>query len=181
MSAASRATSVPRSPMAIPIWAARNAGASLTPSPVMATTSSFAFSALTSASFWLGRQPGEHGGPGRTDVELMRRQAGDVRARKNAASDLDPGVARDRLGGQRCVAGHHDDADAGAPTQRDRCGNFRPHGVLEADQSPEGECKPVDVLRDAGCGSLGLGHAENPQAPTRHSRDETLDVKPLAR
>ena len=53
-SAASRATSVPRWPMAMPIWAASSAGASLTPSPVMATTSPSAFSASTSASFCSG-------------------------------------------------------------------------------------------------------------------------------
>ena len=51
MSAASRATSVPRFPMAIPISAAWSAGASLTPSPVMATISPFALKAWTSASF----------------------------------------------------------------------------------------------------------------------------------
>mmetsp|Transcript_108133 Transcript_108133/g.247983 ORF Transcript_108133/g.247983 Transcript_108133/m.247983 type:complete len:259 (-) Transcript_108133:1662-2438(-) len=39
MSAASLATSVPRIPMARPTWACLRAGASLTPSPVMATTS----------------------------------------------------------------------------------------------------------------------------------------------
>ena len=39
MSAASRATSVPLRPMATPTSAARSAGASLTPSPVTATTS----------------------------------------------------------------------------------------------------------------------------------------------
>ena len=35
----SRATSVPRPPMAMPMWAAFRAGASLTPSPVIATIS----------------------------------------------------------------------------------------------------------------------------------------------
>ena len=52
---ASRATSVPFSPMAIPILAALSAGASLTPSPVMATISLFFFfSAFTIFNFCSG-------------------------------------------------------------------------------------------------------------------------------
>jgi hypothetical protein len=47
MSAASRVTSVPVIPMAIPISAALMAGASLTPSPVIATTSPSPWSART--------------------------------------------------------------------------------------------------------------------------------------
>ena len=38
MSEASRVTSVPVTPIAIPMWASRRAGASFTPSPVIATT-----------------------------------------------------------------------------------------------------------------------------------------------
>ena len=41
--------------MAMPIWAALSAGASLTPSPVMATISPLALSARTSRSFCSGR------------------------------------------------------------------------------------------------------------------------------
>jgi hypothetical protein len=52
--AASRATSVPERPMAMPTSAARSAGASLTPSPVIATSSPMRFSALTILSFCSG-------------------------------------------------------------------------------------------------------------------------------
>ena len=52
--AASRATSVPRPPMATPMLAALSAGASLTPSPVMATTCPSAASAWTRRSFCSG-------------------------------------------------------------------------------------------------------------------------------
>ncbi|MPN06509.1 hypothetical protein SDC9_153765 [bioreactor metagenome] len=51
---ASRATSVPFSPMAIPMFAALSAGASFTPSPVMATISLFRFRAFTNISFCSG-------------------------------------------------------------------------------------------------------------------------------
>ena len=54
MSAASRATSVPRSPIAMPTSAAFSAGASLTPSPVMPTRSPAACSAWTRSSFCSG-------------------------------------------------------------------------------------------------------------------------------
>ena len=54
MSAASRETSVPVIPIAMPMSAALRAGASLTPSPVIATTSPLACSARTIASFCSG-------------------------------------------------------------------------------------------------------------------------------
>ncbi len=52
---ASRATSVPLLPMAMPISADLRAGASLTPSPVIATTSPSAFRASTIRSFCSGK------------------------------------------------------------------------------------------------------------------------------
>ena len=54
MSAASRVTSVPVMPIAIPMSAAFTAGASLTPSPVMATTWPSRCSALTIRSLCSG-------------------------------------------------------------------------------------------------------------------------------
>ena len=52
--AASRATSVPRSPMAMPTCAALSAGASFTPSPVMATTAPSSRSSRTRRSLCAG-------------------------------------------------------------------------------------------------------------------------------
>jgi hypothetical protein len=54
MALASLATSVPATPMATPMSACRSAGASLTPSPVMATISPRAWSAVTMWSFCSG-------------------------------------------------------------------------------------------------------------------------------
>ena len=54
MLAASRATSVPRPPIATPISAAFSEGASFTPSPVIATTAPVDFRALTMRSFCSG-------------------------------------------------------------------------------------------------------------------------------
>ncbi len=53
-SEASRAASVPRPPMATPMSAALRAGASFTPSPVIATSSPWAWSAATSRSLCSG-------------------------------------------------------------------------------------------------------------------------------
>ena len=54
ISAASLATSVPDIPMAIPILALDNAGASFTPSPVIATISPWLCKELTMRIFWSG-------------------------------------------------------------------------------------------------------------------------------
>src|ERR1043165_3214327 len=70
MSAVSLATSVPVMPIAIPMSARLMAGASLTPSPVIATTSSLACSAST-IRIW---SAGDHPHP------VLRRHAGkDIR------------------------------------------------------------------------------------------------------
>ncbi len=55
MLAASRVTSAPVSPMAMPISASLTAGASFTPSPVMTTTCPILFKALTISNLCWGR------------------------------------------------------------------------------------------------------------------------------
>ena len=60
MSAAPRATSVPRTPMATPMSARWSAGASFTPSPVIATTSPRACSTSTIRSLCSGVDAREH-------------------------------------------------------------------------------------------------------------------------
>lgn len=54
ISDANFATSVPDSPIAIPIWAYFKAGASLTPSPVIATISPYSINNFTSSYLWAG-------------------------------------------------------------------------------------------------------------------------------
>ncbi|HEX8108961.1 MAG TPA: hypothetical protein VF516_14615, partial [Kofleriaceae bacterium] len=54
MSDTSRVTSVPVLPIAIPTWASRSAGASLTPSPVIATIAPRAFQSRTLRSLSSG-------------------------------------------------------------------------------------------------------------------------------
>ena len=83
MVAASLATSVPEIPMAIPMSARLSAGASFTPSPVMATTSPPRLSAETIRSLCAGDTRAKTEVPGRTCASassLMRSRATPVTA-----------------------------------------------------------------------------------------------------
>ena len=54
ISEANLATSVPESPIAIPICAYLRAGASFTPSPVIATIYPYSINSFTNSYLWLG-------------------------------------------------------------------------------------------------------------------------------
>src|SRR6516165_9268614 len=139
--AASRATSVPRPPMAIPICAALSEGASLTPSPVMATTSPLAFSALTIRNFCSGI----------VRAKIVAERTRSLRAASLMLSSSAPvtispdsrlacaAIAR----GLRIIAGDHDHADAGGAALL----NCRRHGraqrIRKADEAEERERKLV--------------------------------------
>ena len=77
----SRATSVPRMPIAMPMCAALSAGASLTPSPVMATTSPAALNACTRRSFCSGRDAREDADPAHRPGEPRVVERADFRRR----------------------------------------------------------------------------------------------------
>ena len=148
IAAASRATSVPRSPIAMPMSAALSAGASLTPSPVIATTSPRAFSARTMRSFCSGTTRAKmltspmrsascvvaHLGELGAGDELRRLASGRSRARCDVAV---PGI----------VAGDHDDADAGRVRLGDRLRHALADRVLQADQADELEVEVVLLAR----------------------------------
>jgi hypothetical protein len=101
--------------MAMPMSACFSAGASLTPSPVIATTSPLACSALHQAQLLLRIDT-------REDVDLLDYSA---QALVVQSREIDPGerclsflgdveLAGDRQGGDRVIAGDHLDRDAGA-------------------------------------------------------------------
>ena len=110
IAAASRAASVPDRPIATPTSARRSAGASLTPSPVTATTSPCAWSSSTSASF----------------------DAGVARATMSVVGE--PERVADRARGRRVVAGEHANGDAGVARLVDRRGGGRPQRVVKRDE-----------------------------------------------
>ena len=80
-SAASRAAAVPDSPMATPMSACLSAGASLTPSPVIATTSPRRLERAHEPQLVLGGDAREHGRLRRGVLELGRRRGRRARDR----------------------------------------------------------------------------------------------------
>ena len=112
------ATSVPAMPIATPMSAWRSAGASLTPSPVIATTSPAAWSALTMPSFCSGVRGRRPRSAPRRSPRARRSSAGSSSPSSTPSSPMPwPG---DGGGGRRVVAGDHHDADARLPAALDR-------------------------------------------------------------
>ena len=118
---ASRATSVPERPIAMPMSARRSAGASLTPSPVIATTWPSAAQRVGDAQLRLRRAAREDQlvAAAQQLVELglahrVQLLAGDHG--RVLADDTD--LAGDRGCREAVVAGDHDDPDARAAWQR---------------------------------------------------------------
>ena len=179
MSAASLDTSVPVMPMATPIFAVLSAGASLMPSPVIATMWPLRCSDSTIRSLWSGstraktRTCSTMASSSRV-VHVAQLGAGDeARARLE-----DVELARDRAGGRRVVAGDHDGADVRAPRDRDRLLHLLARRIDHADD-PEQHEIVLDALRqlDVGrgivrdrcpsdaAGTRARGDRERAQAP----------------
>ena len=114
MTAACLETSVPVMPIAMPMSAFLRAGASLTPSPVMATTWPFLRRMSTRWTLSSGETRAMTPMPSIWLDGLVVAQGTEVGAGHGAA--LDAQLAGDRLGRDRVVAGDHPDLDA------------RPHG-----------------------------------------------------
>jgi hypothetical protein len=162
MSAAERATSVPTTPMATPMSARRSAGASFTPSPVMATTSPQAWSAWAMRSFCSGatrRAPPRRspaGRRGRRRLPGARRRAPPGRC---AARPWRPRRRRWPV-----VAGHHDHPDPDPPAAGDRLGDLGPDRVGHPHQ-PEELQLPLGVGGGRGhlAVELAAGQGQHPQ------------------
>ena len=136
MPAACIATSVPVA-IAMPTSAAASAGASLIPSPTMATTLPSAFSRATHVGLVARQDLGEHP----VDAELLR----------------------DRIGRARAVAGHHDGFDAARMQAGDRLMRARGLTVSPKATSPSTRASGAvsashDTVRpwDSSASRLGL-------------------------
>ena len=140
MSAASLATSVPVMPIATPMSAALSAGASFTPSPVIATIRRPPAARRRSAACAPGRRARRREtsrtvAAQRVVVERLELGAGDdARAGRGDAE-----VGGDPRGGLRVVAGDHQHAHAGGVRVGDRGARLRPRRVDHADQAEEDE------------------------------------------
>src|SRR5665647_3516020 len=111
ITAASLETSVPVMPMATPMSAFFNAGASLTPSPVMATMLSFCWSSVTRI-LSSGVTRATYADLIQLWLQLFIRNGGELRPCQGLA--LDAQLVADGGGGHRMVAGNHAHLDAGA-------------------------------------------------------------------
>ena len=142
MSAESLATSEPTIPIATPMSACLSAGASLTPSPVIATTSSRDCRASTMRSFCSAVTRAK------TWVRSIRsgRSSSPVASssRPVTTTGLHPGPGQPDVGadgrpGGRVVAGDHLDRDPGRTAPRHRRDRLGPRGVDEAGQPHQRE------------------------------------------
>ena len=102
------ATSVPL-PIAIPMWAALIDGASLTPSPVIATTSPFCLSVSTSSTLCSGATRPTMPIRSIRSQTLGLAHRGELRTEDRLP--VDPELLRDRRAGDDVVTGDHPNSD----------------------------------------------------------------------
>ena len=140
---ASRATSVPRLPMAMPMWAALSAGASFTPSPIIATISPLSRRARTSRSFCSGvvRAKTE---VGHESTQLRVAGGGELGAHRDPEPSR-PSRTRHGACRLRVIPGDHDDANAGAAALGERGGHRCADRVAQREQA-----KQLEVRRHVG-------------------------------
>ena len=120
----------------------RNAGASFTPSPVIATTSPRERSASAMRSLASGEVRANTISPGLVEqlVELRLAHRVEVAADHGGqASCADPDLAGDLGSGQRMITGDDQHADAGGVTSRDRFGDLGAGWVEHRDGAEEAE------------------------------------------
>ena len=161
--------------MAMPMSAALSAGASFTPSPVIATTSPRACSAATIRSLCSGATRAIDGRPARGVHEALLVEGVQFGAAVGAcrARPADTQVAGDPLGGHRMVAGDHDGPDAGAMGLGDRLRDLGAWRIHDSDASAVDE-PALGVLTEGvrvDVGGLPVGDAEGAIAALREPDD----------
>ena len=142
ITAASFDTSVPVMPIATPMSAFLSAGASFTPSPVMATMLRLPLERADQADLVLRRHAGHHADVVEFGDQLLVAHGGELGAGERLAGDAE--LVADRGGGHRVVAGDHAHLDAGAVALLDgrlRLGTGR---IDDADHRQQREV--VDVV-----------------------------------
>ena len=149
----------------------------------MATTSSFAFSALTMRSFCSGTTRAKTCDVGHAPRQLVVGHPLELGPGERVLAVREPGLPGDALGGRRIVAGDHHDANAGGLTLRDRGGHRGPQRILEPEQADELEGEVVVLVRGAPPGEPRLGRRRGPAGPaTRESlTSPASDARSLGR
>ena len=160
------ATSVPL-PIAIPMWAALIDGASLTPSPVIATTSPFCLSVSTSNTLCSGATR-----PTTPMLSIRFIRSASLERRELRAEDrlaVDPQLLGDRRAGHDVVTGDHANPDVRALGILDRLLGRRARWVDHPDEARH--LKPVDVAQQiAGRGRTSPGRCHGHRPPSRAAR-----------
>ena len=137
ITAASLETSVPVMPMATPMSAVFRAGASFTPSPVMATTLPFSLSSRTSRTLSSGATRATTPISSSSPRELLVAHRGELGAGHRPS--LDAQLGGDRGGGRGVVAGDHPNPDAGVVALGDRGLGLGARRVDDADHREQRE------------------------------------------
>ena len=179
---ASFATSVPVTPMATPMSARFSAGASLTPSPVIATNCPAVLERRDDLELLLGGDPRVDSDVAHPLLERLQRQRGKLGpGHDGIAVAHDPEPPGDRPGRERMVSRDHDRHDAGGLARRDGRLRLLARGVDDADEAEEGEL-PLDRLRRERRGQgRPSPHADgqHPQAVGRHPLARRHEVVPV--
>ena len=162
------------------MWAAFSDGASLTPSPVMATTSPSAFSALTILSFCSGMMRAK------TFAAPMSRLSSASSMLSSASPVMtlprvEPRLPGDGGRGFRIVAGDHDDPNAGRSAFLHRRGSAGPQGIGKAHETDEIERKLARRSRQLAGVVGGSRNAQNPQPLGRHFLDAAASTHRVPR
>ena len=148
--AASRATSVPMPPIATPISARASAGASFTPSPVIATISPRGLQRGDDADLLRRIDPGVHPNGARHAAPVRPRAALPARAR--SAPCRRHRACRSARAMARAVAGWSPviitGVMPGLPADRYRGARFRPRRVQQPDQTQQGQVALQRCRRD---------------------------------
>ena len=173
-SAASRATSVPCAPIATPMSASRSAGASFTPSPVIATTWPARLQRAGDAQLVLGCDPGDHhavswsSSSARCCVVVR-----EVAPSSTVPSGVRAGRPRSAMapGGRGVVAGDHRDPDAGPRHGAECSRHVRAGRVLQGEQTEELEVVlHSSAARPSASFARGDGeHAQSARQPAEPS------------
>jgi hypothetical protein len=135
--------------MATPMSACLSAGASLTPSPVTATTSPRAWSAATTRSFCAGVARAKITGPATTSRRSSSpivSSSAPLTMRSDVSGDQ-PDPSRDALRGHAVVPGDHQDPDPGTVTGGDRGGHGLAGRVEHADHPEPGQVAFEHLVR----------------------------------
>jgi hypothetical protein len=179
--AASRATSVPRPPIAMPMVAALSAGGVVHAVARHRHDVSPRHESANDPELLLGHHAGEDRRRPDTRDELVVPERVELRSGQRLPCPEARGV-RDGASGLGVVAGDHDDMDPGGAALGDGFGHARADRIFEPDEAEPLEHEVVLTFRELGPRDLGARHAEDAHAllgELAHLLQDRLDSRPV--